>query len=138
MIFTVYNTTTGMVIKKINAVDSVVAGWQVESGQSIIQQDLNSETQYLVSSTPTTRPLLSSIATWDSTTLTADNIDTVILSGLPNPSNYSIQTPLGVSPITSGTITDGTLEFKTDFTGTYTIVIDSFPYQLYSQNITAV
>jgi len=137
MIFSIYNTTTGRIIKRIEAIDSTIAGWQVGAGESIIDQDLNPDIQYLVSDTPTTRPLFSTVVTWDSTTLTADNTDTVTLSGLPNPSGYNITVPEGAQIILPGTITDGSLTLKTNTSGLYTVIIDSYPYQLYSQVITA-
>jgi hypothetical protein len=107
----------------------------------LIDQDLDQAAQYIVdpgtNNAVTTRPLLSTIASWTATSLSANGTATVTLSSLPNPSNYSIQVPEGVNSIPDGVVTTGSLIFKTNYPGLYTVTIDSFPFQLYKQTITA-
>jgi hypothetical protein len=135
-IYTIYNSTTGQLLRKISTQDADLANTQVQAGESIINQDLSFDTQYISSGSPTTRPTLS--LTWNKTTITANGSDSAIVSSsIPNPTNYSIIVPAGIQPITDGTITTGTLTFTADLPGIYTIILDSFPYQIYKQNITA-
>jgi hypothetical protein len=135
-IYTIYNSTTGLLLRKISTQDVDLANAQVQSGESIINQDLSFDTQYISSGSPTTRPTLS--LTWNKTTITADGSDSAtVASGIPNPTNYRIIVPAGIQSISDGTITTGTLTFTADLSGIYTIILDSFPYQTYKQNITA-
>lgn len=88
------------------------------------------------------RPLLSTVATWNKTSITANGTDSATLSGLPNPTTIVIDLPAG-STIDSSitltyTITDGSFTLTANAPGTYTIhAYDPFPYQTYSQTITA-
>lgn len=138
-IYSIYNAT-GLIVKKLQTLDVDLANANVESGEFILNSDLDPETQYITgvgtTNTITTRPLLSTIVSWNTTTITANNSSTATLSGIPVGSNYNITVPTGVTSIPPGTTTTS-LNFKTDFPGLYTVEIDSFPYQLYSQTITA-
>lgn len=142
MIFVVFNSTTGKILRTINTslssyTPSIISGELFIASTVIVDKN----TQYVINigttNDITTRQLLSTVVTWDSGTLTADGVDSCTLSGLPNPSSYNIAVPVGVDAIPDGVITDGSLVFKTNQSGTYIITIDSFPYQLYSQTITA-
>jgi hypothetical protein len=131
----------GKLNTRIVAIDEEKALWQLGANEFLIEQDLNPDTQYIVdpgtNNTVTNRPLLSTVATWTATTLSANGTATVTLSGVPNPSNYSIQVPDGVTTIPDGVVTTGSLIFKTNYPGLYVVTIDSFPYQIYKQTITA-
>lgn len=113
-IYSIY-TSTGFVIRKLQTLDVDLANANVESGEFILNSDLDPLTQYITgvgtTNTITTRPLLSTIASWNKTTVIANNSDTATLSSIPSGSSYSITVPFGVAPIPSG-ITTTSLNFK--------------------------
>jgi hypothetical protein len=88
------------------------------------------------------RSALSTVASWNKTSITANGTDSCTLSGLPNPTTVVIELPLSTklaaNTTLSYTITDGSFTFKTNDPGTYTIrALNRFPYAPYSQQITA-
>lgn len=90
----------------------------------------------------TTRALLSTVATWNKTSITANGVDSCTLSGLPNPTTVTIELPLtsviSAATVLTYTITDGSFTLSTNDPGTYTVrVLNKFPYAPYSQVITA-
>ncbi len=84
----------------------------------------------------TTRVFLSTIASWNSTTLVDDGVSSVTLSNFPNPTKISIAVPAGASPISPMIITDGSFEMTSTHMGTYMVTASSFPYADFTQIIT--
>jgi len=61
-------------------------------------------------------------ATWDSTTVVADGVAEIVLSGLPVPCTAIIDHEQTV------VVTDGSLEFSADVAATYSIVVDEVAF----------
>jgi len=61
-------------------------------------------------------------ATWDATTVVADGVTEIVLSGLPIPCSVVVD---GDQTIV---VEDGSLEFSADAIGTYAIVVDEVAY----------
>ena len=85
----------------------------------------------------TVRPLLTTVATWNKTTITADGSDAASISTLPNPSTIKISTPIGIDPIEDIIETDGEFSMTTNVVGNYEITVVSYPYQDYTVTILA-
>ena len=75
------------------------------------------------------------IATWDfpglidKTSLLADGVDSVVISGLPSLLNGGLSdTTVSIEGIGSYQVDDGTFEFSIDTPGAYQIRVESFPY----------
>lgn len=64
-------------------------------------------------------------------TLSADSVDSIIISDIPNPSIITVDQD-------SYTVTDGEFEFSTPLKGVYSITIESFPYLPKEYEVTAV
>jgi hypothetical protein len=69
-------------------------------------------------------------ATPDKTSMLADGVDTVTITGLPVPCTIVIDE-------TSYEVPDGSFAFSTTLAGTYIISIDNFPYLPISWEVTA-
>lgn len=70
-------------------------------------------------------------ATWNKTIITADGVDTAVLSGLPNPCTVKFD---GVSYI----VTDGMFELASTTIGNYQVAIDEVEYLAESWEIEAI
>lgn len=130
--FIIYTTSTGEIRNYIEQ-DDISDAPTGPAGTSTMEVTvgLAASLYYVPSGVLTARPYLSSVATWDSTTLTANGVDTVTLgSGLPATTTYTI-TPLsdnGVDVVT-GSVTDGSLTITTDAVGPFKVELDGiFPY----------
>lgn len=141
MIFSIANSS-GKIIKLVDAVDQEKAEWQVQPNQYLFAQYINPDTHYVINpgidNIITSRQPLSSVATWNKVTFTANGSDSADLSGLPIPSNYRITVPVGAVVVAPGVASSGALIIKSNYPGAYLVEIDSFPYLLYQQTITAV
>jgi hypothetical protein len=88
----------------------------------------------------TERPLLTTVATWNKTTITANGTDSATLgAGLPNPTTViiNIVTAEGAEPVDNFTVTDGSLVFKSNIIGEYSILAQTISYKDYLVTITA-
>lgn len=79
----------------------------------------------------TIRPRPEITAELNKTTMTADNIDSIILASLPIPCTIKVDD-------TAYTVDDGEFEFTTDTAGAYKITVEVFPYIPKSWEVTAV
>jgi len=61
-------------------------------------------------------------ATWDATTVVADGVAEIVLSGLPVPCTAIIDHEQTV------VVTDGSLEFSADVAATYSIIVDEVAF----------
>jgi len=106
----------------------------------LVQSGETKDNTYFPSTIRTTRPLLTTVASWNKTTLISDGTDSVTFgSGLPNPTTVNISfISIGLLPPNDVTqvVTDGTLTITTTVLLDLQINIDVFPYQPYSQIIT--
>ena len=87
------------------------------------------------------KPLLTTVATWDKTTLDADGVDAATLgTGLPNPTSIyiSITTAEGAELITPFDATTGSLVIKSNVVGVYQVTAMAEGYKPYVTAITAV
>lgn len=82
--------------------------------------------KYYPGGVPTPRPNLSSVATWSSMSIVGDGTDFCTLGpALPNPTEVLVVGP-GVHE--RYTVTTGQFVFSATLAGTYTVVVDGFPY----------
>lgn len=143
LIYAIYNTTTGE-IKKVFGVlpdDTVTVPANVGSGEaSSLETSVDPDTEYYVSGVKTTRPLMTTVATWDTTSITANGTSSATLGpSLPNPTNIlvSFSIPSIDGSGTSITETSGSFSLTTVAAGSYTVTATAFPYQTYTTVITA-
>ena len=144
-VYAIYDTTTGNIVRKVTVTpgqNTDTAAANCDSGQTylLVAGDFDPALYYIDTAGPTLtlRVLLNTVATWSATTVVADGISTITLSGLPNPSTIQvINSPLDVALIHDFVVTDGSLVFATSSVGSYTINAQSFPYADFSQDITA-
>ena len=86
------------------------------------------------------RPLITTVATWDVTTIDADGVDAATLgAGLPNPTSISILiiTAQGAEQIVPFDVTDGSFVLKSLIAGTYSVTARAAGYKDYTVSITA-
>ena len=87
-----------------------------------------------------TKPLITTVATWDVTTIDADGVDAATLgAGLPNPTSISILiiTARGAEQIAPFDVTDGSFVLKSLIAGTYSVTARAAGYKDYTVSITA-
>lgn len=89
-----------------------------------IEHAANPDYEYVLAGALDPRPSNPSVP--DKTTFTADEVDMVTISSIPNPSDVSITGP---GTTTMVTVTDGALEVTASTPGEYTVLIASFPEQ---------
>jgi hypothetical protein len=97
---------------------------------------------YYPSGTRTTRPLFTTSNSWNATTITANGTSTATFgSSLPNPTSVVVEYTNTISSsqqvLQSLDTTDGSFSLNTTLAGTYLVSFTAFPYQKYSQIITA-
>lgn len=137
--YVVYVTASGEVLRTGNCLDDDLA-LQAGTGETAVQDTANDATEYYPSGVKTTRPLITSVATWDTTSITANGTAKATLgSSLPNPSTVFITPPagLGLPAVAPQTVTDGTFRLSTTVPGAYTVTVRAFPYQDYTVTINA-
>lgn len=143
--YNIVDDTTGQIMLQIGAdldndpnavTDNTPVGMSAYQGEDT---DTDAE-WYYVSGVKTARPLFSSVATWNKTTIDADGVDTATLSGLPNPTNMVVQVPMGKGLDLPGpfTETSGSFSLTTTVAGTYLVLVEAFPYQTAAFQIEAV
>lgn len=96
-----------------------------------VPEFVDPKTNYVLSGVVTPRPLFSSVATFNKTTITADGTDSAVLGpSLPNPTTVqAISSPSGGESTSLTTITDGSLTIKSSIQGFIRISLKAFPYQ---------
>lgn len=97
-------------------------------GQSFVIGEYDGATHYVVAGVPTERP--DNNATISKTTMQADGVDAVVISGLPAGCIVSCS-------CTGYTVEDGEFEFAVTAPGVYTITAELFPYKLKTWEVTA-
>jgi hypothetical protein len=113
-------TIPGIIIE-----DTELAEWMlVDAGRTY-------DTYYYdyTSTTITPRPTMA--ATANKLTITADGVDTCIISSLPNPCSVTVDDA-------TYEVIDGSFEFSTLLAGEYVVKLESFPYKPKEFLVTAV
>ena len=145
--FAVYITATGQV-NRIGSCDSTAVSAQAQTGETAVDTTtivVDPATQYYLSGVLTARPLMTSVATWDVTSITANGTSTATLGfGLPNPTTVNVTAsvnllsfsqvyrlpPTVTTVLTStDTVTTGSFLLKTEMVGEYEVTAIAFPYQ---------
>ena len=143
--FAIFNTTTGQISTLIiedsaTITDTVTANTGGSDDSGIVPDGTDLNVQYITNPLTTkdivARPLLSTIASWSATSVTANNVATITFgSSLPNPTAIEIAVPAGTAPL-SGNVTDGTLTLSVGLVGEYIVKVTVFPYVTQSYTIT--
>lgn len=87
-----------------------------------------------------TKPLLTTVATWDDTSILSNNLEEATLGpALPNPTTIYMQIieAEGAGIIESFEVTDGSLVIKSSVVGTYAFKAVAAGYKIYDSTITA-
>lgn len=137
--FVIYLTTTGQVLRTGVCADDDFA-LQAGAGETAIADTANDQTDYYPSGVKTTRPLITSVATWDTTSIVANGTAKATLGAtLPNPTTAFIEPPsgLGFASVPVQTVTDGTFRLSTTVAGAYLVTVKAFPRQDYTVTINA-
>lgn len=144
-IYSIYNQATGEIRATIST-DPGSASANVGPGEAFAEETelLPPDTWYYPGGVKTERPLLSSAASWNKTTIAADGVDAATLSNLPIGSRVLIYPstlgPAGQSlePVVIDETVDASLSVTSQVVMSYTVEIFSFPYKPYVQTIEAV
>lgn len=121
MNFTIYNNSTGEILRygvcPISDFDSQITS----PSEAIIEGTYNDVVNYIdiVTNTPAIKADLPAYI--DKVTMSANGIDVVTISSLPNPSIVILENIFHE-------VTDGTFEFTVDTAGEYRITCKAFPY----------
>ncbi len=137
--FTVYNTTTGEILRTGQVPDDMLT-IQAQTGETVVEAIANPATEYYSAGVKTARPLLTTVATWDVTSIIANGTFKATLGAtLPNPTTVSVKPPAnsGIAAIADQTVTDGTFTLATTVAGAYVVTAKAFPYQDYTVTINA-
>lgn len=98
------------------------------------------ETQYISilddAAVITERPPL--VVEVDTTTLTADGIDSITLTGLPDPCEIVIDAPDPLVETTTTAVTGGGFIFTADDPGVYTVEVHRWPFVPFKIEFTAI
>lgn len=117
----VYQTASGKFLYEIMGTEAHISAQQLDAGQAIlVLNDEDIRTTYVLNGTVTERQPFP--FTVDKTTLTADGVDEVVVSGVPV--DTSVTWPDGQTD----TVTDGEVRFSVDLAGTYTLSFSAIPY----------
>lgn len=140
--YVIYNTSTGEITKSLQIYDendTVSVANNVGGGEASLQEDGEPSTHYVTGGVSTPKLALSTVATWNTTTIDADGVDAATLgSSLPNPTRITvIASAPGIAPITQVNVTTGTFTLTTTTPGTYTVITEVFPYLNTSTTIEA-
>lgn len=137
--FVTYLIATGLVLRAGVCADDDLA-LQAGTGETAVEDTASDLTDYYPSGVKTTRPLITSVATWDTTSITANGTAKATLgAGLPNPTTVRVIPPagMGFAAVAAQTVTDGTFRLSTTVTGAYVVRVEAFPYQDYEVTINA-
>lgn len=148
MAFILYNIvkdSTGEIVSQIGAdldLDSTAVTANTPAGHTAYEGLMTDTTYewYYVGATKTARPLFSSVATWNTTTITANGTSTATLGpGLPNPTGVVIDIPRssGLDIPAPQTVTSGSFSLTTTVPGVYRVQVKAFPYQGTVYEVTA-
>lgn len=127
MNFAIYNAAgeIGRTIKinpTTNVDATIQAANQTQAGESYLQVDdtVQDDTHYIDTSTTTATPKTTHPATADKTTMSADGVDTVTISNIPDDTRVYLD---GVDQGVIQASDNGTVEFQTDRVGKRRIVL---------------
>ena len=124
----IIESSTGKILRLINA-PSIMIALQARTGETAAEITADPTTEYITnvgtSNDITARPAMGTSI--DFTTLTADGTDSINITSIINPTDVSFVVPEGVVAIDPVTVTTGSLTFKTEQSGIYTITLKSFP-----------
>lgn len=146
MDYVIYNDSTGK-ITQFGRIDSQptfegapeAPAPLVPSGHTrLTNESVDSDlTWYYPSGVKTARPLFSTVASWNKTTIDGDGVDAATFgSSLPNPTSASYRKGTTGPWSTETSVTSGTYSFTATESGTYYIRLSAFPYQDYEATIT--
>lgn len=137
--FVIYKTASGEILRTGQVPDDMLT-IQAGTGETVVEAIANPATEYYSAGVKTTRPLLTTVATWSALTLVANGVATVTLGAtLPNPTKINITPPanLGIAAIAEQTVIDGSFVLSTTVAGAYQVTAKAFPYQDYTVTINA-
>ena len=127
MKYTIYDSENGMITGIIDTQDDS----HLQSYDGYIQGEIDGNEYYISDGTAVERPELTSVASWDKTTFTADGTDSATITGLPECVVAIVNLDDPYYPTFNDEITDGDLSLSTLTEGTYQVTIDCFPYKKY-------
>lgn len=139
--YILYTTASGEIFNSVTAVaDSIDLPYIMTmhpdfdsdtQSYMTVEEFTDFKTNYVLSGVITSRPLFSSVAMFNKTTITADGSDSAVLGpNLPNPTTVqAIGLPAGGESTSLTTITDGSLTVKSSVPGFIQFKLRAFPYQ---------
>ena len=131
--------STGRILKHISGTEEIVL-MQILPGDLYKLVEADPETYYIanvgVTDDLTLRPKLTSVASWNRTSIIANGTETAVMTGLPTDTECWVRTPDGAVD-QSATVT-GTVDISCTFESEFTFHADIFPYLIYEQKIRVV
>jgi hypothetical protein len=146
--FTVYNDTTGEIVRTGTAMTEASARAQAGPGTRVTLVgsdpvvDKVTITPIGTDGSKTARTPMTVGAAQiaaNKTTMTANGVDAVTISNIPNGATYTVDVPKdqGITPIVGGTISDGILSVTTTVAGLYVVTIKNGTNLDFTVNINA-
>lgn len=119
-LFTIYDSTSGQILGQYSSSEDIRSAVATALSVSYIDGHYSDVDYYVTGGVATLRP--TNAVTLSKTTVTADGVDYVTLSGYPTGCEMSIN---GNTPFTDGS---GPTDITFNAVGTYTIKLSLFPY----------
>lgn len=122
--FIIYDST-GFIIR-VGSCPETMVDLQKQGSEFVLAGEANLYNDYILNGVVTARPTQSTSIT--GTTLLANGVATVTISGILNPTVVNTIVPPGANANNTIVVTDGTLVFSTTYPGTYIFTLSKFPY----------
>jgi hypothetical protein len=129
---TYYEKATGQIISISTMIDQDHLNSFIDTEFGAVEGEYDSTQYYFVNDVATSRPTMS--CTLDKTTVTANGVDSITASNLPDPCEITIT---GGGAETKATVTGGSESITFDLAGAYTIAVKAFPYLPWEDTINA-
>lgn len=131
--FIVYQMS-GKILRAGTCQDILLTKQVSNPGESSIEGSCSLDFDYILAGQVVSRPMQAILL--DKTTLTANGIDSIAITGAPIGANFTAMNQATKETITG--IIDGTDSFSTTIEGTYDITISLFPYLDFKAVINAI
>jgi len=127
-----YDELTGQIQGRGYFSEGTLVNKALHSGRNLLEGVCDIATHYVDLATMTITPRPEITATINKSTITADNTDTFVLSGLPLSCQVSVE-DVGVF-----SVDDGEFGFATPLPGNYKVTVEQFPFMSKTWEVIAI
>ena len=129
MIFTIYDDS-GVILRTGNCPESMIE-IQSGSGENLIETEADGNLQYVDVATKTVVDKPQLVPVLNKTTLLANGVDSIVMTGLPNP------TAVQIDDDRPYTVIDDVFEFTVSLPGDYVVRVNAVNRLSYETTVTA-